>query len=85
MESPIHQDSQIAVTADISRRRSNTLALRPKFREVSLMLQKMDRLVLRFRRTEPGTAFASAWQTSRTVRDLGGSAPGAPEPVSPAA
>jgi hypothetical protein len=49
------------------------------------MLQKMDRLVLRFRRTEPGTAFASAWKASRIVRDLGGSAPGEPEPVTPAA
>ncbi len=78
-----------AITADpaaaISRRRALTLALRPKFREISQILTKMDRLVLRFRRTEPGTAFASAWAASRTVRDLGGSAPAGPEPVIPAA
>ena len=30
----------------------------------------MDRLVLRFRRTEPGAAFAAAWTTSRIIRDL---------------
>jgi hypothetical protein len=72
------------ITADpaaaISRRRALTLALRPKFREISLLLKKMDRLVLRFRRTEPGAAFAAAWQASRIVRDLGGSAPAAPVP-----
>ncbi len=77
------------ITADpaaaISRRRSLTLTLRPKFREISQLLKKMDRIVLRFRRTEPGTAFANAWTASRTVRDLGGSAPSEPEPVIPAA
>ena len=44
----------------------------------------MDRLVLRFRRDEPGTRFAAAWQAARTIHDLGGSAPGTPEaPVTP--
>jgi hypothetical protein len=52
-----------------------TVTLRPKFREISQLLQKMDRLVLRFRKTEPGTAFANVWAASRIVRDLGGSAP----------
>lgn len=70
------------ITADpsaaISRRRSLTLTLRPKFREISQLLKKMDRIVIRFRRTEPGTAFANAWAASRTVRDLGGSTPADP-------
>ena len=52
------------ITADpsaaISRRRALTLALRPRFQEVGALLKKMDRLVLRFRRSEPGPAFAAA-------------------------
>lgn len=40
----------------------------------------MDRLVLRFRKTEPDSAFANAWAASHIVRDLGGSAPAEPEP-----
>ena len=74
-----------AITADpaaaISRRRSLTVTLRPKFLEISQLLKKMDRLVLRFRKTEPGTAFANAWAASRIVRDLGGSAPAEPAPA----
>jgi hypothetical protein len=77
------------ITADpaaaISRRRALTVTLRPRFAEVGRLLKKMDRLVLRFRRTEPGTAFASAWQASRTIRDLGATAGTEPEPVIPAA
>jgi hypothetical protein len=38
----------------------------------------MDRLVLCFRRDEPGTRFAAAWQAARIIRDLGGSTPGTP-------
>ncbi len=45
----------------------------------------MDRLVLRFRRTESGAAFANAWTASRIIRDLGASASTKPEPVVPAA
>ena len=71
------------ITADpaaaISRRRALTRALRPKFAEIGRLLKKMDRLVLRFRRTEPGTAFAGAWAASRVVRDLGGFTPAKPE------
>jgi hypothetical protein len=67
------------ITADpaaaISRRRALTLSLRPRFAEISQLLKKMDRLVLRFRRNDAGAAFASAWQASRITRDLGGSAP----------
>ena len=69
-------------SAAISRRKSLTVALRPAFREVAILLDKMDRLVLRFRRTELGTSFANAWDASRTIRDLGGSTP--EEPVVPA-
>ena len=71
--------------AAISRRKALTAALRPSFREVAELLEKMDRLVLRFRRTELGTAFANAWQASRIVRDLGASAPAELNPVIPTA
>jgi hypothetical protein len=72
--------------AAISRRRALTLALRPKFREVAALLGKMDRLAIRFRKTEPGAAFADAWTASRIIRDLGSSAPGEnPEPPTPTA
>jgi hypothetical protein len=47
----------------------------PRFAEIGQLLKKMDRLVLRFRRTEPGAAFAGAWTASRIIRDLGGSPP----------
>jgi hypothetical protein len=77
------------ITADpsaaISRRAALTVTLRPRFAEIGLLLKKMDRLVLRFRRTEPGTAFAGAWTASRTIRDLGGSAPAEPQPATPVA
>ena len=77
------------ITADpaaaISPRRSLTVTLRPKFQGISQLLKKIYRLVLRLRRTEPGTAFAAAWQASRIIRDLGTAAPGEPEPVIPAA
>jgi hypothetical protein len=67
--------------AAISGRKALTGILRPKFREVSELLAKMDRLVLRFRKSEPGTRFADAWQATRIVRDLGESA--APQPAPP--
>jgi hypothetical protein len=77
------------ITADpsaaISRRRALTLALRPKFREVSQVLKKMDRLVPRLRRNPGGEEFAAAWTASRIIRNLGSSAPAEPEPVAPAA
>jgi hypothetical protein len=74
-----------APAAAISGRKALTKILRPKFREVSALLAKMDRLVLRFRSDEPGTRFADAWQATRIVRDLGGSAPAEPAPIAPAA
>ena len=64
----------------ISRCRSLTTALHPKFREVAELLAKMDRLVLRFRRDEPGTRFAAAWDAARIIRDLGGAASATPTP-----
>lgn len=47
------------------------------------LLGKMDRLVLRFRKTEGGARFAAAWKAARTIRDLGGSAPADPAPATP--
>lgn len=64
--------------AAISGRKALTAALRPKFREVAAVLTKMDRLVLRFRKTEAGTRFADTWKAARTIRDLGQAAPQAP-------
>ena len=61
--------------AAISGRKALTLALRPSFGEVTELLVKMDRLVLRFRTTEPGTRFAAAWKAARQIRDLGQSSP----------
>ena len=56
-------------------------ALRPKFREVARLLTKMDRIVLRFRKTEAGANFAAAWKNARIIRDLGTStAPTDPTP-----
>jgi len=40
-------------------------------------------IVLRFRKTEPGTRFADAWKNARIVRDLGGSGPAEPTPPAP--
>ena len=71
--------------AAISRRHALTVTLRPKFAEVARLLKKMDRLVLRFRRTEPGAAFANAWTASRTIRDLGTSASTELKPATPTA
>jgi hypothetical protein len=59
-----------------------TAALRPKFREVADVLGKMDRLVLRFRKTEAGTRSADTWKATRIIRDLGEAAPQPPAPPS---
>ena len=69
--------------AAISGKKALTLALRPSFREVSELLGKMDRLVLRFRSTEAGARFAEAWKAARQVRDLGQAAPAEDEPTPP--
>jgi len=74
-----------AIVADpaaaISSRKALTAALRPKFREVGELLAKMDRLVLRFRKTAPGTRFVETWQATRIIRDLGeAAAPATPAP-----
>ena len=66
--------------AAISGRKALTTALRPKFREVGNLLAKMDRLVLRFRKTEPGARFAATWQATRIIRNLGEAAPAVPAP-----
>jgi hypothetical protein len=69
--------------AAISSRKALTAALRPQFREVSELLKKMDRLVLRFRNTAPGKTFADTWNATRIVRDLGISAPAQSTPPAP--
>lgn len=61
--------------AAISGRKALTNTLRPKFREVGELLGKMDRLVLRFRKTGDGKRFADTWQATRIIRDLGQAAP----------
>ena len=40
----------------------------------------MDRLVLRFRGTDGGRAFAAAWQAARIIRDYG-HGPATPPPA----
>jgi hypothetical protein len=66
--------------AAISGRKALTAALRPKFREVARLLTKMDRIVLRFRKTEAGANFAAAWKNARLIRDLGMAGPTEPTP-----
>lgn len=68
--------------AALSGRKALTAALRPKFREVGDLLAKMDRLVLRFRKTEAGARFADTWRAARTIRDLGQAAAQAPSATS---
>jgi hypothetical protein len=70
--------------AAISGRKALTAALRPKFREVGKLLARMDRLILRFRRTAAGARFAETWAAARRIRDLGGAAAGGVEPAPPA-
>ena len=61
--------------AAISGRKALTNTLRPKFREVGELLGRMDRLVLRFRKTADGKRFADTWQATRIIRDHGQAAP----------
>lgn len=68
--------------AAISGRKALTTSLRPKFREVAALLTKMDRIVLRFRKTEAGANFAAAWKNARIIRDLGKI--GGTDPTTPA-
>lgn len=67
----------------IATRKALTAALRPSFREVSVILKSMDRLALRFRSTPAGKAFADNWKTARVVRDLGANNPDEPVPPTP--
>lgn len=57
--------------AAIANRRALTSLLRPRFREVSRVLQSMDRLVLRFRSSPGGVRFVEGWEAARVIRDLG--------------
>lgn len=69
-------------SSGIASRKALTASLRPAFREVSATLKAMDRLILRFRKTDAGKAFADNWKTARTIRDLGANNRG-PLPPSP--
>ncbi len=64
----------------IATRKALTAALRPDFREVSVLLKSLDRLVLRFRTTDAGKAFAENWKNARVIRNFGATNP---EPVPP--
>lgn len=70
-------------SSGIATRKALTAALRPSFREVSVILKAMDRLALRFRSTAAGKAFADNWKTARVVRDIGANNPDEPEPPTP--
>jgi hypothetical protein len=62
-------------------RKALTLSLRPRFRDISELLQSMDRLVLRFRSTPAGKQFAASWKSARRINQLGhGPAPEVPVP-----
>jgi hypothetical protein len=73
-----------APIAAISRRSAYTRALRPLFREVSDLLARMDRLILRFRRSDAGLRFVDSWHAARALRHLGGRRAGEETPAEPA-
>ena len=43
----------------------------------------MDRLILRFLKTEAGARFAEAWKAALIIRDLGEAAPAESAPPTP--
>jgi hypothetical protein len=67
---------QVTPASAIATRKVRTQALQPRFQEVGEMLRSMDKLILRFRSTDAGCAFADAWTAARTIRDLGRRSPG---------
>lgn len=65
----------------ITERKALTASLDTAYRAVAALLESMDRLVLRFRASAGGSAFAAAWQAARIIRDDGhGTPPPAPLP-----
>lgn len=80
-----YRDSIAQPSGAIAERKALTAALDGSYRAVAALLESMDRLVLRFRGTGGGRAFAAAWQAARIIRDLGhGPATPAPAPAPPA-
>jgi hypothetical protein len=62
----------------IATRKALTASLRGKYNVISDLLGSMDKLVLRFRKTAPGKAFAAQWQAARVIRDRSQAAKTAP-------
>jgi len=55
----------------LANRKSQMAVLRPRFREVSQHLTKMDRSIPCFRGISEGDAFGNAREEARIIRDLG--------------
>ena len=68
--------------AAIANRKALTKAARPSFRDMSVIFGSLDKLVLRFRKTDAGRQFVDAYLASRIVRDLG-TGPATPTPPTP--
>lgn len=68
--------------AAISTRAGLTKVVRPRFRELNVILAGMDKLALRFRKTTEGRQFVDAYLAARIVRDLG-HGPSDTPPVTP--
>ena len=80
-----YRDSIAQPSGAIAERKALTASLDAAYRAVAVLLESMDRLVLRFRGTAEGSAFAAAWQTARVIRDYGhGPATPPPAPAPPA-
>ncbi len=80
-----YRDSIAQPAGAIAERKALTASLDTSYRAVAALLESMDRLVLRFRGTGGGRAFAAAWQAARIIRDHGhGPATPAPAPAPPA-
>ena len=79
-----YRDSIAQPSGAIAERKALTGSLDAAYRAVATLLESMDRLVLRFRGTDGGRAFAAAWQAARIIRDYGhgpATPPPAPSPV----
>ncbi len=55
----------------IAGRKSLTQQYRPRFNDVEAKFKSLDRMILRFNKTEAGRALIAAYQASRVIRDLG--------------
>lgn len=55
----------------ITERKALGQLYRPRFQTISGLLADMDDLILQYRTTPAGETFAAAYQSARTIRDLG--------------